>query len=784
MKYDHKKIEKKWRARWAKGGYKLWKVDEKSSKEKRYVLDMFPYPSGEGLHVGHLLGYVGSDILSRYYRMRGYNVLHPMGWDAFGLPAENYAIKHKIHPEVAVKKNIKNFKRQLEAPGFSYDWSREINTTDPDYYKWTQWIFIQLFKHGLAHEAELPVNWCPKDKTVLANEEVVDGCCDRCGAKVERKKLKQWVLKITAYADRLLEDLNLLQWPNKVKELQKNWIGRSEGALIRFPIVIAIPSDSRGKQSYIEVFTTRPDTLAGATYLVLAPEHELIANRRSQIANWGEVEKYIEGTKGKSDLVRQENKEKSGVELRGVKAKNPLNGEELPVWVADYVLSSYGTGAIMAVPRHDERDRAFAEKFNLPIIDRPLIDKDKVIQKVQGTKKINYKLRDWIFSRQRYWGEPIPIIKCIKCGMVAVPEKDLPVKLPKVKSYESTGTGESPLANIKKWVETKCPECGLPAKRETNTMPQWAGSCWYYLAFTLGMKNLKSKMKDDGLKIFNGALTHWSPVDLYIGGIEHAVLHLLYARFWHKFLYDIGVVSTKEPFQKLMNQGLMAGPDGQKMSKSRGNVVGPDQMIEQFGADALRMYEMFMGPFEDGKSWDPHGIIGVRRFLERIWGFALKNKSQKATDKVARRALHRTIKKVTGDIEQFKFNTAISAFMIFLNEVEGLAMNSSDILMLARILSPFVPYLAQEIAVNLGEKKLLDLGIWPTWDEQLVLEQHIELVIQINGKTRGKVIVPRDISEADAKKIALNDAHIKNRLGSSSIKKIIYVKNRLMNIVV
>ena len=813
MKYNHSKIEKKWQRVWAEESlarrgsersrrasskYLLWTAKDNSGKPKKYVLDMFPYPSGEGLHVGHLLGFIGSDILSRYYRMKGFNVLHPMGWDAFGLPAENYAIKNKIHPSVAVKGNIKNFKKQLNAPGFSYDWSREINTTDPEYYKWTQWIFLQMFNKGLAYEAEIAVNWCPSDKTVLANEEVADGCCDRCGAKVERKKLKQWVLKITAYADRLLEDLNLLDWPEKVKELQRNWIGRSEGALIKFPIFWK--SDFQRKSDFpdVEVFTTRPDTLAGATYIVLAPDHELVNEllkatsdkRQAGIVNDEEVKKYIAYAKNRSDRERQESKEKTGVELKGIKVLNPLTKEEIPVWISDYVLASYGTGAIMAVPQHDERDREFAIKFNLPIIDQPLVDKEEVIKKVGGVKKVNYKLHDWIFSRQRYWGEPFPIIKCGKCGVVGVPEKDLPVKLPKVKFYEPTGTGESPLAAIEKWVNTKCPQCKGKARRETNTMPQWAGSCWYYLGYLLAGERLK--VKGERLQQFKFIFDKWVPVDLYIGGIEHAVLHLLYARFWHKFLFDIGVVGTKEPFGKLMNQGLMMGPDNQKMSKSRGNVISPDEMIKNFGADALRLYEMFMGPFEDAKSWDPHGIVGTRRFLDRVWNFVLRNSSAgggsskggKVSDAQALKSLHKTIKKVTGDIENFRFNTAISALMIFLNEVENLELSKNDLVSFLKIMFPFAPHIAQELVSQLGYEKLFDVDVWPTWDEKLVEENTFELIIQINGKTRGKVVATRDISEAVAKSLAINVIAITKWLSGLEIKKVIFVQNRLINLIV
>lgn len=775
-KYDPTKIEKKWQRVWAKGGYKLWHSAEsaggRTAKPKKYVLDMFPYPSGEGLHVGHLLGYVGSDILSRYYRMNGFNVLHPMGWDAFGLPAENYAIKHKIHPEVAVKKNIKNFKRQLNAPAFSYDWSKEINTTDPNYYKWTQWIFIQLFKKGLAYEAELPVNWCPKDKTVLANEEVVEGCCERCGEKVERRKLKQWVLKITAYADRLLADLDGLEWPEKVKELQRNWIGRSEGAIIKFSLN-HISGQPDGAHS-VEVFTTRPDTLAGVTFLVISPE---LAQKWVEVG-WGasdKVRNYIKDSLARSERERQEGAEgKTGVDA-GIRAVNPLNKEEVPVWVADYVLGGYGTGAIMAVPQHDERDREFAVKFDLPIIDRALIAKDEVIAKVGGKKTVNYKLRDWIFSRQRYWGEPIPVIKCATCGVVAVPEKDLPVKLPKVKSYEPTGTGESPLAAIEKWVNVKCPQCKGKARRETNTMPQWAGSCWYYLRY-LDPKNKKAlvdKKKEE----------YWQPVDLYIGGVEHAVLHLLYARFWHKFLYDIGVVTTKEPFQKLMNQGLMMGPDGQKMSKSKGNVISPDATIKEFGADSMRMYEMFMGPFDQGKSWDPHGILGINRFLNRVWNFALENKKTKSSNGKAVRALHRAIKKVTHDIEHFQFNTAISALMICMNEIEKELLMPEEIVKFLKLCFPFAPHISQELAQQLGHKKLLDHESWPKYDEAMLVEDMITLAIQVNGKLRDTIEVSAHIKEDEAKKLALASEKVKTSMQGKEPKKVIYVPRKIVNIV-
>lgn len=789
-KYDFRKIEKKWQKVWAKNKYKIWSASDHPSsniKRKAYVLDMFPYPSGEGLHVGHVKPYTAADIYARFLRMTGHNVLHPMGWDAFGLPAENFAIKKKIHPSIVVKNNVKNFTRQLNMIGLSYDWQREINTTNPNYYKWTQWIFLQLFKKGLAYEAEIPVNWCPQDRTVLANEEVIDGCCERCGTKVERKKLKQWILKITAYADRLLQDLEGLDWPERVKEMQRNWIGRSDGALIKFHLVC----DRVCTEDEIEVFTTRADTLAGATYLVLAPENVLIEKLSSRIKNLDEVKKYIQQAKNKSDRERQENKEKTGVELKGIKATNPINGREIPVWTSDYVLAHYGTGAIMAVPKHDERDREFAEKFKLPIADEPLIPSEEVIAKVGAKKTVNYKLRDWIFSRQRYWGEPIPIIKCEKCGNQPVPEKDLPVELPKVKKYEPTGNAESPLAGIKSWVNVKCPNCEGPAKRETNTMPQWAGSSWYYLRY-LDPKNKKSLVDADKEK-------YWMPVDLYVGGIEHAVLHLLYARFWHKFLFDIRVVSTIEPFKALLNQGLILGPDGQKMSKSRGNVVNPDDMVKEFGADSLRLYEMFMGPFEDSIPWDPRGIVGLHRFLTRVYKlFGDRNDRTARGEKHSinppaggdrssniEHLLRRTIKKVTEDIKEFHFNTAISSLMILVNELEKQQdqVTKEQINQVTKLIFPLAPHLAQELWSK-TKKSLLDYEEWPKWDEALIVEEQFELLVQINGKLRAKFMAKRGISEESASAFALTQPDVKKWIGDTKPKKIIFVKDRLINFII
>ena len=820
--YNPKKIEAKWQKIWAKDDFKVWHADDKAREKKIYILDMFPYPSGEGLHVGHVEGYTASDIISRYYRMKGMNVLHPMGWDAFGLPAENYAIKKKIHPSIVVRKNVKNFTKQLRSLGFSYDWQREINTTDAGYYKWTQWIFLQLFKQGLAYEAEVPVNWCPSCKTVLANEEVIDDRCDRCQSLVERKKLKQWILKITAYADRLLEDLEMLDWPDKVKEMQKNWIGKSEGAEIDFHV-----SDSNLK---VRVFTTRADTLPGATYIVLAPEHEIITLLNARIVNKSAVDEYIDRTKHKSDLERQaESQEKTGVEIKGITVINPFTKKEIPVWISDYVLGGYGTGAVMAVPAHDDRDFAHAKAFNLPIVqvvspdgnrakaeqsshdgkENPdlqaaftgggvminagdynnlpnHIAKDRIVEFVGGKKKINYKLRDWIFSRQRYWGEPIPVIKCPQCGTVPVPEDQLPVELPKVKNYEPTGEAESPLAGIKKWVNVDCPQCKGPAKRETNTMPQWAGSCWYYLRY-LDSKNAESFADRTKEK-------YWMPVDIYIGGVEHAVLHLLYARFWHKVLFDIGVVSTKEPFHKLMNQGLILGPDGQKMSKSRGNVINPDDMIERFGADALRLYEMFMGPLEDAKPWQPDGIIGLSRFLTRVNNLVLDTvkADRKKNNPVAvlpvslEKLFHKTVKKVTGDIELFRFNTAISAMMILLNEIDRskTGLPAEYCRLLVKMLAPFAPHLSQEIWQKLGHETMLDDESWPSFDEKMTVDNEVDLLVQVNGRLRDKLTVPAAISQEEAEKLALASAKVQEFTGKKKPAKIIFVPGKLINIVV
>ncbi len=836
MRYNPQKIEKKWQRIWARNDYKIWHAASKPKKKHIYILDMFPYPSGKGLHVGHVEGYTASDILARYYRMKGWEVLHPMGWDAFGLPAENYALKTKKPPQKIVPENIKHFKKQLRALGFSYDWQREINTTDPKYYKWTQWIFLQLFKKGLAYEDNITVNWCPSCKTVLANEEVIDGKCERCGTLVERKKLKQWVLKITAYADRLLRDLHLLDWPERVKTMQQNWIGRSSGVDVRFRIA--------GREESITVFTTRVDTIFGVSYLVLSPEHPLVKKITSP-DNKEEVNKYLKKVSRESDFERQKKiKEKTGVFL-GAYAINPANREKIPIWVSDYVVSSYGTGAVMGVPAHDQRDFEFAQQFNLPIkevispdgqlhssLDKPyegegiLVNsgpfngrssssaREKITLYIGGKKKIRYKLRDWVFSRQRYWGEPIPIVKCPHCGNVPLPENQLPLKLPKIKKYEPTGENESPLADISWWVNTKCPRCGLAAKRETNTMPQWAGSCWYYMAFLLGDKLLKRKEHSLKNARFQKIFNEWLPVDIYVGGVEHAVLHLLYARFWHKFLYDLGIVSTPEPFHRLINQGIILGEDGEKMSKSRGNIINPDAIIQKYGADSLRMYEMFMGPLSFSKPWNTQGVVGIYRFLNRIWDLvtnttSLSSKKSSKSKKglkynlrltpeakkkmkeeleAAERMRQRTIKKVTEDIEALHFNTAISALMKYVNVLTQLPQDNiplQHLNTLVILLFPFAPHLSQELwKEHLKHRTLLDKEKWPSYKAHLLEEKHFLLIVQVNGKTRAKIKAKVGISKTEAEKIALSSSLVKKYIGKKKKKRVIFISNRLINFVV
>jgi len=970
-KYDFQKIEKKWQKEWEKSG--IYNAKDAAKKDKKYVLIEFPYPSGEGLHMGHLRPYAAGDVYSRYLRMKGFEVLYPMGWDAFGLPAENYAIKKGIQPKLTTAENIENARKQVKSWGIGFDWSREVNTTDPEYYKWTQWIFLELWKAGLAYEATGTINWCPKDKTGLANEEVVGGKCERCGTEVIQKEMKQWYLKITAYAEKLLAGLKNLNWPERIKVQQENWIGRSEGALLDFEIRDGVaPSyillhgytgspkkhffpwlkkelEKRGAKVYapelpdsedpkvydqvaevlksapfdentvlvghslggvvalkvleklkkpvrktvliasynenkflgesfephtfdwkfdarkikanagsvhilrdttddivpsyqannlksafggeifdfnaatphvwgekekeepeilrhcidsLRVFTTRPDTLFGATYMVAAPEHILVQDLKDKIANFKEVEAYVRKTESKTEEERlAEGKEKTGVELEGIRAINPVNNEEIPIFIADYVLASYGTGAIMAVPAHDERDFEFAKKYKLPVIEvisggksgelwtgnGKLVNSGKfngvdseeakweITRFVGGEKKIQYRLRDWVFSRQRYWGEPIPLIHCEKCGIVPVPEDELPVKLPEVKKYEPTGTGESPLAAIDSWVNIRCPKCGGPAKRETNTMPQWAGSSWYYLRYC-DPQNHK-ELADKKL------LKYWLPVDVYFGGLEHTTLHLLYSRFWHQFLYDQKVVPTPEPYTQRVPHGIILGPDGEKMSKSRGNVVSPDEIVKEFGADTLRMYELFLGPHEATVSWNSRGILGISRFLDKVYK-KFSEGSAKSEEKEAKQAIHRTVKKVMEDIQAFKFNTAVSSLMICLNEVEQRPLTKPSREAFLKILAPFAPHLAEELWHELGNDDSVHRAEWPGFDPKLVAEEEFDLVVQVNGKLRATIRVRRGLSQKEAEETALESENVKNALAGQKPKKIIFVPDRLINFVV
>jgi len=804
--YDHKQIEKKWQKQWAESG--IYKIKENSKKPKSYVLDMFPYPSGEGLHVGHPKGFIATDIYSRMKTMQGHSVLHPMGWDAFGLPAENYAIKNKVHPKIAVKKNIKRYKDQLEKIGFNYDWSREIDTTDPEYYKWTQWIFLQMFKAGLAYESHEPINWCPSCQTGLANEDLEDGKCERCSSEIELKPMRQWVLKITDYADRLLADLEELDWPTHIKESQKNWIGKSEGALIEFKL--KTKEDFADK---LEVFTTRPDTIFGVTFMAIS-----VSLAKSWLENgWSvdnkindKVKKYItKTTKDQAKKSFKDDPDKTGINT-GLKAVNPINDEEIPIWITNYVLNDVGTGAIMAVPAHDERDFLFAKKYDLPIKEviessdenLPFLEKGKlinsedfnnlsseeaskkIVKKIKGKFTHTYKLKDWVFSRQRYWGEPIPLIHCGDCGVVPVPESDLPVKLPQVKSYAPTGTGESPLADIKTWVNTTCPECGGKAKRETNTMPQWAGSSWYYLRY-MDPDNNEALVDPKKEK-------YWAPVDVYVGGTEHATRHLIYARFWHKFLYDIKVVSTPEPFARIgKSLGLILGADGRKMSKRWGNVVNPDEVVGLYGADTLRVYEMFMGPFDQEISWSTESMIGSRRFLEKVWRLQDKVRSEvdlnkKPTNEDLEILLNQTIKKVEEDIESFSFNTAVSSLMILVNSLEKEEAISTDYYFkLLKILAPFSPHITEELWHKLKpDNKSVHLEKWPTFDDQKLTSQTIEIVVQVNGKFKYKFKASRGLSESKLKDLATDNEKIKDILTNSPPKKVIIVPDRLINFVI
>ncbi|MBD8027067.1 leucine--tRNA ligase [Ureibacillus sp. Re31] len=803
MSFNHQQIEKKWQQYWE--AKKSFKTLNDESKPKFYAMDMFPYPSGAGLHVGHPEGYTATDIISRFKRMQGYDVLHPMGWDAFGLPAEQYALDTGNDPAEFTAKNIATFKRQIQELGFSYDWDREINTTDPDYYKWTQWIFTKLVEMDLAYVDEIPVNWCPALGTVLANEEVIDGKSERGGHPVERRPMRQWVLRITKYADRLLDDLEEVDWPESIKDMQRNWIGRSEGAEVKFTVA--------GTEKNFEVFTTRPDTLFGATYCVLAPEHKLVEEITTAEQRQA-VDEYLEKVKMKSDLERTDlAKEKTGV-FTGAYAVNPINGKQIPIWIADYVLASYGTGAIMAVPAHDERDYEFAKEFGLEIIpvleggnikneaftgDGAHINSDflnglnkadgiaKAIEWLEekgvGEKKVTYRLRDWLFSRQRYWGEPIPVIHWEDGTMTTLSEEELPLVLPKTSNIRPSGTGESPLANIDEWVNVVDPVTGKKGRRETNTMPQWAGSSWYYLRY-IDPKNDKAIADSELLK-------RWLPVDIYIGGQEHAVLHLLYARFWHKVLYDLGVVPTKEPFQKLFNQGMILGEGNEKMSKSKGNVVNPDDIIKSHGADTLRLYEMFMGPLDASVAWSTNGLDGARRFLDRIWRLyttdegKLSEKIQNSSDAALEKAYHQTVKKVTEDYEHLRFNTAISQMMVFINEcykADTFPMEYAE--GFVKLLAPIAPHVSEELWEILGHTETLTYAAWPTYDESKLVDDEVEVVVQVNGKLRSKVKVAKDVSKEQLEEIAKADEKVKEFTDGKQIVKVIAVPGKLVNIVV
>lgn len=802
MSYNHKEIEKKWQKYWAKNN--TFNTHDEPGKPKFYALDMFPYPSGQGLHVGHPEGYTATDILARFKRSQGFNVLHPMGWDAFGLPAEQYALDTGNDPAEFTQKNIETFRRQINSLGFSYDWNREVNTTDPEYYKWTQWIFTKLYEKGLAYEAEVAVNWVPELGTVISNEEVIDGKSERGGYDVIRKPMRQWMLKITAYADRLIDDLELVDWPESIKEMQRNWIGRSVGANVTFKVA--------GTDKEYTVFTTRPDTLFGATYSVLAPELDLVREITTPEQKEA-VEAYIAETAKKSDLKRTDlAKEKTGV-FTGAYAINPVNGKEIPIWIADYVLASYGTGAIMAVPAHDERDYEFAQTFDLEIL--PVIEggdistaaytedgahinsdflnglnKEEAIDAMNqwleehgvGKKEVSYRLRDWLFSRQRYWGEPIPIIHWEDGTVTTVAEEELPLRLPKTSNIQPSGTGESPLANIDEWVNVVDPETGKKGRRETNTMPQWAGSSWYYLRY-IDPHNKKELANYEKLE-------RWLPVDIYIGGAEHAVLHLLYARFWHKFLYDIGVVPTKEPFEKLFNQGMILGENNEKMSKSRGNVVNPDDVVEAYGADTLRLYEMFMGPLDASIAWSENGLEGSRKFLDRVWRLIV-DENNKMRDRITTlndgkldKVYHQTVKKVTEDYENLHFNTAISQLMVFVNEAYKVdALPYEYIEGFVQLLAPIAPHIGEELWAILGNEQDLSYAPWPTYDEAALIEDEVEVVFQINGKVRAKASVARDLSKEELEKTAMDDESIKEQLEGKTIRKVIVVPNKLVNIV-
>lgn len=801
MKYNHKAVEEKWQKIWEDKG--VFHASDDTEKEKFYALIEFPYPSGQGLHVGHPRPYTALDTVARKRRLEGYNVLYPIGWDAFGLPTENYAIKNHIHPEIVTKKNIARFKKQIQSLGISFDWSREINTTDPEYYKWTQWIFIQLYKHGLAYKTEMNVNWCTSCKCVLANEEVVNGVCERCGSEVVHKVKSQWMLKITEYADRLINDLDLVNYPDRVKAQQKNWIGRSKGAEVDFTTTTG---------DTLTIYTTRADTLYGATYMVISPEHPMIEKWADKISNMDEIKKYQEAAARKSDFERTEvAKEKTGVRIDGVNAINPVNNKEIPIFISDYVLVSYGTGAIMAVPAHDTRDWEFAKKFDLPIIevvkggnvqeeaytdcakgimvnsgmlDGLTVDeaKKKIIDWLtsegKGHSKVNYKLRDWVFSRQRYWGEPIPMVYCEKCGYVPIDEKDLPLRLPMVESYEPTDNGESPLAKMTDWINTTCPCCGGKAKRETDTMPQWAGSSWYYLRYMDPHNKNAIASKE--------ALNYWSPVDWYNGGMEHTTLHLLYSRFWHKFLYDIGVVPTPEPYAKRTSHGMILGENGEKMSKSRGNVVNPDEIVDEYGADTMRLYEMFIGDFEKAAPWSKASIRGCRRFVERYWNLQSVLIDGDKIRPELEGAFNKAIKKVGEDIENIKFNTAIATLMALINDISNVkSINKEELRIFSILLNPFAPHVTEEVyeACKLGNGILAEAE-WPEYDESKCVDESVEIVVQVNGKIKAKLNIPVDADKDAVLDLAKNDENVKKAIDGMKIIKEIVVPKKLVNLVV
>ncbi|WP_440448185.1 leucine--tRNA ligase [Ruminococcus sp.] len=801
MKYNHKPIEGKWQKIWEDKG--VFHAEDNSEKEKFYALIEFPYPSGQGLHVGHPRPYTALDTVARKRRLQGYNVLYPIGWDAFGLPTENYAIKNHIHPEIVTKQNIARFKKQIQSLGISFDWSREINTTDPDYYKWTQWIFIQLFKHGLAYKKEMNVNWCTSCKCVLANEEVVNGVCERCGSEVVHKVKSQWMLKITAYADRLINDLDLVNYPERVKAQQKNWIGRSTGAEVDFKTTTG---------DTLTIYTTRADTLYGATYMVISPEHPLIEKWADKLSNIDAIREYQAAAARKSDFERTEvAKDKTGVLVEGVKAINPVNNKEIPIFISDYVLVSYGTGAIMAVPAHDTRDWEFAKKFDLPIIevvkggnvqeeaytdcatgimvnsgmlDGLTVDeaKKKIISWLEsegkGHSKVNYKLRDWVFSRQRYWGEPIPIVHCDKCGYVPIDESELPLRLPMVESYEPTDNGESPLAKMTDWLETTCPCCGGKAKRETDTMPQWAGSSWYFLRY-MDPHNDKALASKEAIK-------YWSPVDWYNGGMEHTTLHLLYSRFWHKFLYDIGVVNTPEPYAKRTSHGMILGENGEKMSKSRGNVVNPDEIVDEYGADTLRLYEMFIGDFEKAAPWSQSSIRGCRRFIERYYNLQTILNDTDGIRPELESAFHKAIKKVGDDIENIKFNTAIATLMALINDITATgAITKEELRIFTILLNPFAPHVTEEVfeICKLGDGIVAEQK-WPEYDEAKCKDETIEIVVQVNGKIKTKLNIPVESEKNAVLDMAKADANVAKAIENMNIIKEIYVPNKLVNLVV